>query len=94
MHHEQPPPVHCIALFDPEHSTGEETMNCVYLNYHTADIIRRAFLPINPRRLRNASPEVRQAIADYLDALYAAKPNGDKKESNAQADGPDKKGQP
>lgn len=42
------------------------------LDYETADLIRNAFLPANPRKLRRVSPEVRRAVDAYLDALYVA----------------------
>jgi hypothetical protein len=47
-------------------------MTTIKLDLRTARLIRQAFLPANPRKLRTATPEVRLAAMDFIALLEAA----------------------
>lgn len=45
----------------------------VSIDIKTAELINGAFLPSNPRRMRNAHPDVIKAAEDFKRALAVAK---------------------
>lgn len=45
----------------------------VSVPYETASIIRDAFLPSNPNKMRKADPRVVQAAKDFIKAVQDAK---------------------
>jgi hypothetical protein len=47
-------------------------MKTVTVDFRTADLIRKAFVPRNPKKMRNAAPEVVQAAKDFIAAVEAA----------------------
>lgn len=47
-------------------------MKTVELDLETAQLIRNAFIPHNPRRMRNCDEQVRQAALRFIEAVELA----------------------
>lgn len=53
-------------------------MKKVTVDLETAKLIRRAFLPVNPDKMRTAAPEVVDAARKFIDAVEAAEKREEK----------------
>ena len=47
----------------------------VIVDYHTAYLIRRAFLPSNPNKMRSAAPQVIEAARTFIEAVESSSMN-------------------
>lgn len=47
-------------------------MKKIEIDFETADLVRKVFLPSNPNKMRNAAPEVVKAAKDFIAAVERA----------------------